>query len=119
VAAAGLGGALALVTGWSTPPVSAIEPLGLSSWVLPGLWLAATVPLPSGVATALVVRRSRYAPEAVVLAGATMAVEVLVQVPFVGPHPLQAVFGPAAVVLAGLGLLARRNGWPARPRVVR
>jgi hypothetical protein len=80
--------------------------------VLPGLWLAATVPVPAGVAAALVLRRSPHAPEAVVVAGAAMAIEVAVQVPFVGPHPLQAVFGSTAVLLAGVGVLARRRGWP-------
>ncbi|WP_298460798.1 hypothetical protein [uncultured Cellulomonas sp.] len=111
VAVAGLGGAAALVAGLGTPPVAAIAPLGLSSWVLPGVWLAGTVAVPSGAAALLAARRSPHAPDVVLLAAGALAVELVVQVPFIGPHPLQAVFGAAAVTLAALGSDARRRGW--------
>ena len=40
-------GSAQLLTGTFTPPVSDLEPLGLDSWVLPGLWLLASVAVPS------------------------------------------------------------------------
>ena len=39
----GLGGGIMLVSGYGAPPVEALAPLGLSTWVLPGLWLTASV----------------------------------------------------------------------------
>lgn len=116
VAVCGLAGAVMLTAGVFTPPVTDLAPLGLTSWVLPGLWLAATVPVPAGAAAVLALRRSPWAPTAVLVASATLAVEVLVQIPFVGPDPLQAVFGGAALALAGVAVQARRSGWPAPSR---
>ena len=46
-------GAAQLVLGVYTPPVSDLEPLGLETWLLPGLWLAASVGLPCLVAAVL------------------------------------------------------------------
>lgn len=102
----GLAGAIQLVTGTFTPPVSDLEPLGLSSWVLPGLWLFATVALPAGLAAWLAWRQSRWAPTVVLIGSLTLAVEVVVQIPFIGWSVLQAVFGGLAVVLAAMGLYA-------------
>src|SRR5918995_6469164 len=82
VALSGLAGAVQLMAGVATPPNSDL-PLGVSSWVLPGLWLFGTVALPAAIAGLLAYHRSPYAPLAVVLASATMAVEVLVQIPFI------------------------------------
>jgi len=111
VAVAGLGGSVMLLDGRNAPPLSAIAPLGLTSWAVPAVWLSATVPVPATVAAVLIWRRSPRAPQAVVLAGATMALEVLVQIPFIGPHPFQAVFGGTAVVLSLLARHTRRAGW--------
>ena len=55
----GLGGGLMLMSGQGTPPLEALEPLGLSSWVLPGLWLTASVAVPSGTAAYLAWRGPR------------------------------------------------------------
>ena len=84
VAVGGLAGAVQLVTGTFVPPVSDIERLGLKSWRLPGVWL---------------------------LASGLLAVELLVQIPLVGPSALQAVFGSTSAGLAGLAVHARRLGW--------
>ncbi len=111
IAVAGLAGALQLVTGTYTPPLSDIEPLGLSSWTLPGAWLFVSVAMPSGVAAWLLVRRAPNAPVAVLVASALLATELVVQVPFIGPSALQAVFGSAAIALGALALHARRRGW--------
>src|SRR4249919_622362 len=46
---AGIAGAIQLLAGVATPPDGDL-PLGLSTWVLPGLWLLASVGIPSGVA---------------------------------------------------------------------
>jgi hypothetical protein len=106
----GLAGAVQLVTGTFTPPVSDLDPLGLESWVLPGLWLAASVAVPCGVTAVLAWRRSRAVGSAGTVAGLLLALELAVQVPFVGWSVLQAVMGSVAAVLVLLGLLSRRQG---------
>jgi hypothetical protein len=111
IAIGGAAGAVQLASGTFTPPVSDLKPLGLSSWTLPGAWLFATVAVPSGAAAWLAYRRSPAAPEAVLVASGLLALELAVQVPFVGPSALQAVFGTAAVGLGGLAVHARRAGW--------
>ena len=111
-------GTVQLLTGTFTPPVSVLEPIGLSSWVLPGVWLFGTVVVPSATAAVLAWRGSAYAPPVVLFASATLALELLVQIPFLGPSLLQAVFGTIAVGMAILAHRARRSGWwprAARP----
>src|SRR5689334_23302418 len=101
---AALEGAVQLAAGVGTPPASALERLGLDSWVLPGLWLFASVAVPSGVAAVLAFRGSRHAPAAALVAIACLLVELVVQIPFVGPSVLQAVLGTVAVLLGALAL---------------
>lgn len=108
-ALAALGGAGLLVAGTFTPPVSDLDPLGLDSWLLPGLWLAASVAVPCGVTAVLAWRRSARTGLAALVAAALLAVELLVQIPFVGLDLLQAVMGVVAVALAVLGTRARRT----------
>lgn len=105
-------GVVQLVTGTYTPPVSDLQPLGLDSWRLPGLWLAASVAVPCSVTAALAVRRSPRLGDAALLASALLLVELVVQVPFVGTDPLQAVMGAVAVALGSLGTRARRSAAP-------
>jgi hypothetical protein len=112
IALAGAAGAAQLCSGSLTPPVSDLAPLGLSSWVLPGLWLFASVAAPSSAAAWLAWRRSAHAPAAVLVASTALVTELVVQIPFVGPSVLQIVFGTAAVALATLGWRARTAGWP-------
>ena len=111
LALAGLGGSIQLLAGVATPPISALTPLGLSSWLLPAGWLFLTVALPSGMAAWLAWRRSAWAPPAVLLASALLATELLVQIPFLGLSILQVIFGAAAAGMAVISLLARRSGW--------
>jgi hypothetical protein len=105
-----------LVAGVATPPAADLPP-GLHSWVLPGLWLCASVALPWTVATWLVCRGSAAAPLAVLLACASLAVELAVQVPFVGPSVLQAVFAAVALAMTVLAVDARRpaSGFKEEP----
>ena len=116
VGLAGLAGSLQLLAGVATPPVSTLNPLGLSSWTLPAGWLFLSVAIPSGVAAWLAWRRSAWAPPAVLLASALLATELLVQIPFLGLNILQLIFGAVAVGMAAVGLLARRAGWWPRPQ---
>ena len=104
-----IGGAVSLIAGVGTPPLEWIEPLGLTSWVLPGLWLLASVAVPSAASVVLAWRRSPWTPTAVLVASALLAVELLVQIPFVGLSVLQAVFGIVAVSMAALALVARSD----------
>jgi len=45
-----LAGSIQLFAGLATPPVSTLNPLGLSSWTLPAGWLFLSVAIPSGLA---------------------------------------------------------------------
>jgi hypothetical protein len=107
VALGGLAGSIQLLAGLATPPVSVISPLGLSSWALPAGWLFITVALPSALAAWLAWRRSPWTPAAVLLASALLAIELLVQIPFLGVSVLQLIFGAVAIGMAVVGLLAR------------
>jgi hypothetical protein len=70
-----------------------------------------SVALPSGLAAWLAWRRSVWAPTAALVASALLAIELLVQIPFLGPSILQVIFGAVAVGMAVVSLLARRAGW--------
>ena len=105
-----LGTAL-LLTDTFTPDVSVLAPLGLHSWVLPGLWLFASVAVPSGWACRAALLRSAKAPEVVLVASAALLVELAVQLPFLGFDPLQVVMGVPALALAFVAVDARRRGW--------
>lgn len=115
VAVGGLVGTVQLLTGVATPEVGVLEPLGLTSWRLPALWLFGTVVVPSTCAAWLAWRRSPLAPTVVLLGAATLALELVVQIPFLGWNVLQAVFGAVAGGLAVLAVRARRHGWSASP----
>jgi hypothetical protein len=111
VSLGGLAGSAQLLAGVATPPVSVLSPLGLSSWALPAGWLFVTVALPSALAAWLAWRRSPWAPAGVLLASALLAIELLVQIPFLGFSVLQLIFGTVAIGMAVVGLLARKAGW--------
>jgi hypothetical protein len=100
-----------LVAGVATPPDGDLPP-GLDSWVLPGLWLCATVAVPWTVAVLLEWRRCDLAPLAVLVACTTLAVELAVQVPFLGFSVLQLVFVLAAVALGEMAQETRRAFGP-------
>ena len=111
VAVGAVAGAWQLVTGTLTPPVSDLARLGLSNWVLPGLWLFTMVAIPAASSAWLAWRRSPLALTAVLCASGLLLVELVVQIPFVGPNMLQAVFGAVAVGLAAVAIQSRRLGW--------
>ena len=109
MAVAGLGGGIMLVSGYGTPPVEALAPLGLSSWVLPGVWLTASVAVPSALAAALAWRGSPWTPRAVMVASALLGVELLVQIPFLGVNGLQAAMALVGGTAATLAWRARQT----------
>jgi hypothetical protein len=119
VALGGAAGTVQLLAGIATPPDSALDPFerfGVSGWELPALWLFASVAVPSAVAAAAALHGSPRTPQWVLLASALLAVELLVQMPFLGLNVLQAVFGTVAVAMAVLAWQARRSGgWSATP----
>lgn len=61
-AVGGVMGSVMLIAGTGTRPVSVLRSVGLTSWVLPGLWLFATAAAPSAVAAVLAWRKSEWAP---------------------------------------------------------
>jgi hypothetical protein len=103
-------GVYQLWTGTFTPPVSDLEPLGLDSWKLPAVWLLVSVAIPSTIALVAALMRKPWTPIAVLAMASLLVVEVVVQIPFVGPSLLQLVMGGIAVVLAALAVLAGRRG---------
>lgn len=102
-------GSVQLVTGTFTPPVTDLAPLGLDTWVLPGLWLFATVAVPCGVVAVSAWRRSPETGSRAFAAAALLVLELVVQIPFVGPDPLQLVMGAVAVLVVALGRAAQRS----------
>ncbi len=110
VALGALLGTVMLVSGVGTPPVSAIEGIGLHSWALPGLWLFASVAVPSTVVAWLAVVGSPHAPGAVLVASSLLVVELAVQLPFLGFSLFQLVFAAVAVLLAVIALTAKDTG---------
>ena len=114
IALGALMGTFMLVAGVGTPPLSAIDVIGLESWVLPGVWLFVSVAVPSATAAWLAARGSRHAPDAVLVASALLVVELAVQLPFLGFSLFPLVFGVLAVVLAVVALTAKASGgWAA------
>ena len=111
VCLSGLAGSIQLLAGVATPPTSVLSPLGLSSWAFPAGWLFLSVALPSGLAAWLAWQRSVWAPTAALVASALLAIELLVQIPFLGPSILHVIFGAVAVGMAVVSLLAHRAGW--------
>ncbi len=111
LAAAGLVGTWQLMSGTATPPDSDLEPLGLSSWTLPGLWLFVSVVVPWSVAAIASVGRRRATPVIVLVACGLLLLELVVQVPFIGLSPLQFILGAAAGGLVWCAVDARRRGW--------
>ncbi len=121
VALAGAAGSAQLLAGVATPPDSALDPFerfGVTGWGLPAVWLFATVAAPSGLAAWSAWRRSARTPALVLGASALLALELLVQIPFLGLSVMQAVSGAAAVTLGVLGWdAAASGGWRTRPSV--
>ena len=109
VAAGAVVGALQLATGTATPPVSDLKPLGLTSWTLPAVWLFASVAMPSSVAAWMAWRRARSTPNVVLFASAALGIELIVQMPFVGPSWFQLIFGALAIAMASRALRARQS----------
>ena len=99
-----------LWTGTFAPPVSALEPLGLTDWRLPALWLGASVAIPAGIALVAALGRLPWTPTAVLVMAVLLVIEVTVQIPFVGPSALQAVMGAVAILLGTLAWIARGRG---------
>ncbi|HWC35104.1 MAG TPA: hypothetical protein VG650_09780 [Mycobacteriales bacterium] len=110
MAMAGAIGAAQLIAGVATPPRDSL-PFGWSDWTLPGLWLIATVAVPSLVASVAALRGSRLMPPAVLAASGLLGVELLVQIPYVGLSWLQLVCGLVAVTMVAAALRARSRGW--------
>jgi hypothetical protein len=110
---AGAAGAVQLIAGVATPPVDDLAPLGLSSWVLPGIWLMMSVAVPSAVATVALRRRSPRAGALALLVAVLLGIELAVQIPFVGFSVLQLVLSLVGVVIAALALrMISRGGVP-------
>ena len=110
LAVSGLAGAWQLWDGTYAPPISNLDPLGLDSWRLPAVWLFASVAVPSTVAAVSALRRRPHTPAVVIGASGLLLVEVTVQIPFVGPSVLQAVFGGVALTMGALAVAAHRSG---------
>lgn len=110
LALAGGEGAIQLIAGVATPPLDDLEPLGLTSWVLPGVWLMGSVAVPSAAAAVALLRNSPIAVRLALLAAGLLAVELVVQIPFVGLSALQLVLGAVDALVVLLALKVRTRG---------
>lgn len=111
ISVCGLAGTWQLLTQTYAPDMAVLEPIGLHSWTLPGLWLFATVAAPAGAAAWLAWWKSDLTPAAVLVANGLLLLELGVQIPFIGFSPLQVAFGVPALALGALALRARNAGW--------
>lgn len=114
IAVAGLVGTGQLVTGTMTPPNSDLDRLGLDSWVLPGVWLFASVVVPWSAGAWAAFRRWSVTPMVVVAAAILLIFELAVQVPFLGFSPFQPIMALAALSLGLLGWRDRFE-WKGMP----
>ena len=106
LAAAAAVGVVQLGAGIATPPDSQL-PFGLDSWAWPAVWLFATVCVPSVVAAVALSRRARSGPSLVIVATVLLAIELLVQIPFVGLNWLQLVVALVGATAATMAVVAR------------
>lgn len=111
-AASAVFGGIALIAGAPgfTMPVEWLAPLGLTSWVLPGLALVLVVGGSLAAASVFAWRIDLRAPAAALAAGVVLAGWLAVQFGVIGVRaPVQWVTVALLVVLLGLALLARRR----------
>lgn len=106
------GGIMLIRDSWALP-LSDLDPLPLTSWVLPGVALLATVAIPMVLAAWLVVRGNGRAANVSIAAGAFLVGWILFQLAVIGPQMgLQAVMLVLGGIVAALGLLLRREERP-------
>ncbi len=111
IALSALAGSVQLLSSGGAPLKTEL-PAGLPNGLVSPMWLFVAVAVPAAVASWLCWRRSPYGPPAVLIASAGLGIDVVAQIPFVGSHVLQLVFGLIAVGMALLAVAARRRGWP-------
>jgi hypothetical protein len=105
--AAGHGGTIQLVAVIVAPPVPVLPP-ALSSWIRPRRWLSGMVALTTTTAW-LPCWRSPPATAAAFVSACTLAFEMAVQMPFLGPNWLLASLGVLAAAFAVLAVRAYRQ----------
>jgi hypothetical protein len=90
-------------------PSSLLAHTPFESFLVPGLLLGVVVGGTSAAAAILVWRRSRFAIDALVLAGGALAVWILAEVALLRElHGLHVVYGALGIAILGLGV---RAGW--------
>jgi hypothetical protein len=111
-AASAVYGGIALIAGAPgfTMPVEWLAPLGLTSWVLPGIALALVVGGTLAGAAVFAWRADFRAPAAALAACAVLTGWLAIQFGVIGVRaPVQWVTAGLVVVLLGLALLTRRR----------
>jgi hypothetical protein len=112
IAASAVYGGISLIAGAPgfTMPVEWLAPLGLTSWVLPGIALALGVGGSLAWASVFAWRVDFRAPIAALAACVVLTGWLVIQFGLIGVRaPVQWVTVGLAVVLLGLALLARRR----------
>jgi len=100
VALAAFVGSLQLALGIATPPTTDLDRLGLTTWILPAVWLFGVVAVPFAVAGILTLRGSSGGLIASLTASGLLMLELAVQVPFVGLNLMQPVMAAVAISTA-------------------
>lgn len=112
LAASAVYGGISLIAGAPgfAMPVEWLSPLGLTSWVLPGIALVVAVGGALALASVFAWRIDFRAPIAALAACAVLAGWLAIQFGLIGVHaPVQWVTLALLAVLLGLALLARRR----------
>ncbi|RSM38142.1 hypothetical protein DMA12_34245 [Amycolatopsis balhimycina DSM 5908] len=115
-AASAVYGGIALIAGAPgfTMPVEWLAPLGLTSWVLPGIALALVVGGTFAGASVFAWRGDSRAPGTALAACAVLTAWLAIQFGVIGVRaPVQWMTAGLVVVLLGLALLARRRLAPS------
>jgi hypothetical protein len=108
VALAAIGGGVAMLTGLDKFPAAWLEGTPFSSYVIPGLLLAAFVGGSAGVATATLLVARNWSGQASIVAGAVLmgwlVGEVLILKQPSAPSPTEVLFFVIGLIMLALGL---------------
>jgi hypothetical protein len=102
LALSAIGGGIALVVGFNTPPVADLAGSPFSDYTLPGLALLVVVGGSAVLTAILLIRRHRFATLAALVAGLIIMVFEFVEVLAIAAQVMQIIYFVVGVKMAGL-----------------
>jgi hypothetical protein len=117
LAVTAIGGGVCLLSGLNAPPVEFLRGSPFHGYLVPGLALTVLVGGSAAVAFVLVLRRSRHAVRANLLAAAAIIIFETVEIAVIGSpagvaRNLQLVYFSAGFAIGGIALGAKMAGHP-------